>query len=45
MLYVDGYCRVANPLVIFTALSYTENEACLTSMLNAYTAQSISVCC
>jgi len=43
MLYVNGHCGVANPLVILTALSYTENEACLTSMLNASTTQGISV--
>ena len=43
MFYVDGHCGVANPLVILTAISYTENEACLTNMLNAYTAKGISV--
>jgi hypothetical protein len=43
MLYVDGHCSVSNLLVILTALSYTENEACVISILNASTAQGISV--
>ena len=43
IFYVDGHCGVANPLVIFTVISYTVNEACLTGVLNAYTAPGISV--